>query len=107
MVQKEDEERARPKDPSAADLLTAQDIFGEVLESLGEEYEAPPPEAPPLSERRTPIKVQVSEPGDDKPSLTGSAPDVLPDELANLLDAFDPQPVEPVAEPISTAIDPE
>ena len=44
MVQKEDEERAPPKDPSAADLLTAQDIFGEVLESLGETY-APPPEA--------------------------------------------------------------
>jgi serine/threonine protein kinase len=107
MVQKEDEERARPKDPSAADLLTAADIFGEVLESLGEEYEAPPPDAQPLSERRSPIKVQVSEPGDDKPSIASSVPDVLPDELANLLDAFDPQPAEPIAEPISTAFEPE
>jgi serine/threonine protein kinase len=105
MVQKEDEERARPKDPSAADLLTAEDIFGEVLESLGEEYEAPPAGAPPLSERRSPIKVQVSEPGDDKPSVVSSVPDMLPDELANLLDAFDPQPADDVPEPIPTSVE--
>jgi len=99
MVQKEDEERAPPKAPSAADLLTAQDIFGEVLESLGEDY-APPPQTAPATERRSPIKVQVSEPGAaEKPTLAGSAADdVLPEELATLLDAFDPQPSPPEPE---------
>lgn len=92
MVQKEDDESAVPKEPSPGDLLTAKDIFGEVLESLGENY-APPPQSEPASERRGPIKVQVSEPsGDDKPAMVSSADDILPDELANLLDAFDPQP---------------
>ena len=93
MVQKEDEERAPPKDPSAADLLTAQDIFGEVLESLGETYAPPPQATEAATDRRAPIKVQVSEPsGDEKPMLAGTADDVLPEDLANLLDAFDPQP---------------
>lgn len=92
MVQKEDEERAPPKDPSAADLLTAQDIFGEVLESLGETY-APPDTMAAAPERRSPIKVQVSEPGAvEKPAMGASAEDVLPEDLATLLDAFDPQP---------------
>jgi serine/threonine protein kinase len=91
MVQKEDEERAAPKEPSPADLLTAQDIFGEVLESLGENY-APPPEGAAASERRAPIKVQVSEPGEDDKAPMSAADDILPDELATLLDAFDPQP---------------
>jgi serine/threonine protein kinase len=103
MVQKEDEERAPPKDPSAADLLTAQDIFGEVLESLGEDY-APPPETAPAAERRSPIKVQVSEPGAaEKPQLSTGAEDVLPEELATLLDAFDPLP-SPPAEPVETDV---
>ncbi|HET9316523.1 MAG TPA: protein kinase [Vicinamibacteria bacterium] len=103
MVQKEDEERAPPKDPSAADLLTAQDIFGEVLESLGETYAAPPQETAPSSERRSPIKVQVSEPGAaEKPALSTGADDVLPEELANLLDAFDPE--EPPPEPPVTDV---
>jgi serine/threonine protein kinase len=94
MVQKEDEERAPPKDPSAADLLTAQDIFGEVLESLGETY-APPQATAAGSERRSPIKVQVSEPGAaETPALAATADSerVLPEELASLLEAFDPLP---------------
>jgi serine/threonine protein kinase len=106
MVQKEDEERAPPKAPAAADLLTAQDIFGEVLESLGETYAAPSEPTAPPSERRSPIKVQVSEPGAaEKPPLGSAADDVLPEELANLLDAFDPEvPPEPaVAEPVAAA----
>jgi serine/threonine protein kinase len=103
MVQKEDEERAPPKDPSAADLLTAQDIFGEVLESLGETYAAPVEEPAAPSERRAPIKVQVSEPGAERPAGTSAADGVLPEELATLLDAFDPQPPP---EPDEMAVDP-
>src|SRR5262245_7103550 len=102
MVQKEDEERVPPKDPSAADLLTAQDIFGEVLESLGEDYAAPPESARPVaSECGSPIEVHVSEPGAvEKTPMASPGDDVLPEDLATLLDAFDPQPPpEPEPEP--------
>ncbi|MET0554389.1 MAG: serine/threonine-protein kinase, partial [Vicinamibacteria bacterium] len=94
MVKEKDKPQAEPPKASAGDLLTAQDIFGDVLDSLGDEYEVHQ-DSGATSARQSPIKVQVTEPGDDERPMAvvdSSDPDVLPAELSNLLDAFDPLP---------------
>jgi serine/threonine protein kinase len=109
MTKEKDKPQAEPAKASAGDLLTAQDIFGDVLDSLGEEY-AVHMDTGAASGRQSPIKVQVTEPGDDDRPMSVVEPggsDVLPEEISNLLDAFDPQPppvaVEPEPPPVATA----
>jgi serine/threonine protein kinase len=95
MAKEKDKPQAEPPKASAGDLLTAQDIFGDVLDSLGDEY-AVHQDSGASASRQSPIKVQVTEPGDDDRPMTvvdSSDPDVLPEELSNLLDAFDPLPL--------------
>ena len=94
MAKEKDKPQAEPQKASAGDLLTAQDIFGDVLDSLGEEY-AVHQDTGAVVSRPSPIKVQVTEPGDDDRPMAvvdPGDPDVLPEEISNLLDAFDPQP---------------
>jgi serine/threonine protein kinase len=101
MAKEKDKPQAEAPKASAGDLLTAQDIFGDVLDSLGEEEYAVHEDTGVTAARSAPIKVQVTEPGDEErpPSVVDlGGPDVLPEELSNLLDAFDPQP-PPRAEP--------
>jgi serine/threonine protein kinase len=111
MAKEKDKPQAEPPKASAGDLLTAQDIFGDVLDSLGDEYEVHQDTGIAAS-RSSPIKVQVTEPGDDDRPMAvvePGDPDVLPEELSNLLDAFDPQPAPtPIAEapPLPAAIAP-
>ena len=109
MAKEKDKPQAEPLKASAGDLLTAQDIFGDVLDSFGDEY-AVHQDSGAASSRQSPIKVQVTEPGDDDRPMSvvePGDPDVLPEELSNLLDAFDPQP-GPVAaaEPPATEAEP-
>jgi serine/threonine protein kinase len=72
-------------------LLTSKDIFGDILDALPVEGPPPPPSLAPA--RRGPIKVQVSE-ALAKGTASAPAPepsptaDVLPDDVAALLDAF-------------------
>jgi serine/threonine protein kinase len=114
MAKEKDKPQAEAPKASAGDLLTAQDIFGDVLDSLGEEYAVHEDSgSAAATARQAPIKVQVTEPGDDDRPMAvvePGGPDMLPEELSNLLDAFDPQPppvpVPPVvAEP--AVVDPE
>jgi serine/threonine protein kinase len=102
MAKEKDKPQAEPT-ASAGDLLTAQDIFGDVLDSLGDEYTAHQDTGAAAS-RQAPIKVQVTEPGDnDRPMalVDPGGPDVLPDEVSNLLDAFDPLPSPPTADALA------
>jgi serine/threonine protein kinase len=109
MAKEKDKPQAEPPKASAGDLLTAQDIFGDVLDSFGDEYEVHQ-DSGAVSARPSPIKVQVTEPGDtDRPMsvVSHGDPDVLPEELANLLDAFDPQPPAEPAPVEAAAAEPE
>jgi serine/threonine protein kinase len=91
-TRRQDKTAAPPKeqDGSAApDLLTSEDLFGDMVD-------APPapaarPSAPAPASRKGPIKVQVSEPGARKNTPLSSPPgpgEKLPDDVAALLDAF-------------------
>jgi serine/threonine protein kinase len=106
MAKEKDKPQAEAPKASAGDLLTAQDIFGDVLGSLGEEYAVHEDGGSAVTAaRQAPIKVQVTEPGDDDRPMSvvePGGPDMLPEELSNLLDAFDPQP-PPVPEPPAVA----
>jgi serine/threonine protein kinase len=91
-----DDKPGRSKIPEAGapdDLLTSDDLFGEMLDSPPPpKPAAPPPTTQPAPARRNAIKVQVSEPGAAKkvPSpLAGTgATEALPEDVAALLDAF-------------------
>jgi serine/threonine protein kinase len=66
-------------------LLTSRDLFGDLVDSVGDDSELPSQD-PPV--RRGPIRVQVSEPGRPPSSSPGPSGDVLlPAEVAALLDA--------------------
>jgi serine/threonine protein kinase len=115
MAKEKDKPQAEAPKASAGDLLTAQDIFGDVLDSFGEEEYAVHEDTGITAARSAPIKVQVTEPGNEErpPSVVDlGGPDVLPEELSNLLDAFDPQPPPPAdpplgATPVEAAVEPE
>jgi serine/threonine protein kinase len=76
-------------DASAPDLLTSEDLFGDMVD-------APPasaatPGTAPAASRKGPIKVQVSEPGAQHKTSPLSSPvkgEKLPEDVAALLDAF-------------------
>src|SRR6266571_2871172 len=71
-------------------LLTSDDIFGDMLDTVGKAGPPPPKRAEPA--RKGPIKVKVSEPRvPDKGPLSSGAPhagEALPEDVAALLDAF-------------------
>jgi tRNA A-37 threonylcarbamoyl transferase component Bud32 len=78
------------------ELLTSEDLFGELLDSPPPPRTAHPPTppaarvAPAPRPRAGPIKVQVSEPGVPKKAaspLAGAA-EAMPEDVAALLDAF-------------------
>jgi serine/threonine protein kinase len=103
------------KDGPGDDLLTSEDLFGDMLDP-SQDPPAPAPAAPRavMPPRKGPIKVQVSEPGTAHKSIAsgdgGVAGEELPDDIAALLDAFSepgeaatreqaPEPPRPVAPP--------
>ena len=76
-------------------LLTSDDIFGDMLDTMGKAGPPPPKRtapAPAEPARKGPIKVKVSEPRvPDKGPLSSGAPhtgEALPEDVAALLDAF-------------------
>jgi tRNA A-37 threonylcarbamoyl transferase component Bud32 len=82
-------------------LLTSADIFGDVLEDLGEQQPPDPGPAPPSATplRSGPIKVQVGEPGGPRGDV---AAEPLAEDLKALLDAFD-EPPPPLVAPATLA----
>jgi serine/threonine protein kinase len=91
-TRRQDKTATPPKDQEASaapDLLTSEDLFGDMVDAPPEP--ASRPAAPPAS-RKGPIKVQVSEPGAARKSSPLSSPpapgEKLPDDVAALLDAF-------------------
>src|SRR6185503_16123563 len=92
-TRRQDKTAAPPKekDSSAApDLLTSEDLFGDMVDAPPEPVTRPAAAAP--ASRKGPIKVQVSEPGaprKDSPLSSPPAPgEKLPEDVAALLDAF-------------------
>ena len=88
-----DKTAAPPKaqDESAApDLLTSEDLFGDMVD--GPPAPSARPAAAPPAGRKGPIKVQVSEPGAPRKASPLSSPaapgEKLPEDVAALLDAF-------------------
>ena len=91
-TRRQDKTAAPPKDEEASaapDLLTSQDLFGDMVDSPSEASARP---AAPPANRKGPIKVQVSEPGAAKKNSPLSSPpapgEKLPEDVAALLDAF-------------------
>jgi serine/threonine protein kinase len=78
------------------ELLTSEDLFGDMLDSPPPPRTTPQPPAPPTrvapapQPRAGPIKVKVSEPGVPKktPSPLAGAAETMPEDVAALLDAF-------------------
>jgi serine/threonine protein kinase len=99
MTSRRDDDRGEPE------LLTSEDIFGDMLDDSGARppasANAPKPPSPPG--RKSPIKVKLSDPGSPgakprTPLSTPGAGEALPDDVAALLDAFgDAEPSRPAA----------
>jgi serine/threonine protein kinase len=91
---------APPKEPG--DLLTSEDIFGDMLDApetpAHPRRVTPPDSAEAARTRKGPIKVKVSEPRLPESHHTGTPPakEALPEDVAALLDAFS-EPAEAVA----------
>jgi serine/threonine protein kinase len=83
---------------SSEGLLTSQDLFGDLIDAP---LDADTPR-PPASARAAPIRVQVSEGGEAGPPKP-KEPDVLPEEMAALLDAFSDASQATSPEPTSPA----
>ena len=85
--------------PGEGDLLTSEDIFGDMLDDAGRDRSAGPPPAPRAAgARKSPIKVKVGEAGATRKATPLSSPGddgALPEDVAALLDAFS----EPKAAP--------
>ncbi len=105
---------ARP--PGEGDLLTSEDIFGDMLDDTGRDRAAvrPPATAPPAT-RKSPIRVKVGDPGPGRrptPLSSPSGDGDLPEDVAALLDAFsepgaaapsNPRPAAPAENPPARA----
>ena len=77
--------------PGEGDLLSSEDIFGDMLDDAGRDRSAGAPPAPRAAgARKSPIKVKVGEPGPTRKTTPLSTPGdgALPDDVAALLDAF-------------------
>jgi serine/threonine protein kinase len=92
-TRRQDKTATPPKDKessAAPDLLTSEDLFGDMVDAPPEPITRPPAAAP--ASRKGPIKVQVSEPGAPRKDSPLSSPptpgEKLPEDVAALLDAF-------------------
>ncbi len=78
--------------PGEGDLLTSEDIFGDMLDDAGRDRSTgalPAPRA--TGARKSPIRIRVGEPGPARKTTPLSSPGddgALPDDVAALLDAF-------------------
>jgi len=89
--------------PGEGDLLTSEDIFGDMLDDAGRERASGPAPAParPPAKRSAPIKVRLAASGPARKATPLSTPGdggALPDDVAALLDAF-AEPGAPAPEP--------
>ncbi len=95
--------------PGEGDLLTSEDIFGDMLDNAGRDRSAGPPPAPRApGARKSPIKVKVGEAGAARKATPLSTPGedgALPDDVAALLDAFS-EPKAAAAKPGSETLPP-
>jgi len=73
-----------PEPPEDDGLLTSEDLFGDLVDAV------PEPTPPrPLEPRKAPVRVQVPEPGAARrPDRAPMPKEVLPEDMAALLDAF-------------------
>ena len=89
--------------PGEGDLLTSEDIFGDMLDEAGRDRAAgPAPAARTPAKRSAPIKVRVTGAGAARKATPLSSPgqsDALPDDVAALLDVFGETPAEPKPSP--------
>src|SRR5688572_18046753 len=78
--------------PGEGDLLTSEDIFGDMLDDAGRDRSAgPPPAARTPAARTAPIKVRVTGAAPGRKATPLSSPgqsEGLPDDVAALLDVF-------------------
>src|SRR5688572_15172933 len=84
--------------PRSEKLLTSQDLFGDMVDAPLE-----PGEAPASEERKTPIRVQISEsvagtPRATRPEASTPIREVAPEEVEALLGVFD-APRSPTGHP--------
>jgi serine/threonine protein kinase len=95
--------------PGEGDLLTSEDIFGDMLDDAGRDRSSGPPPAPTATPgRKTPIRVKVGDQAAARKSTPLSSPatdGALPDDVAALLDAFS-EPGAPQAEASRAAAPP-
>jgi serine/threonine protein kinase len=93
-----------PDEADPEGLYTSEDLFGDIVDAPLEE---PEPRRPAVA-RKSPIRVQVNEPvrpGEEEPVAAVESP-VLPEDVAELLDAF-ADPAQARAPAPSAAADPE
>src|SRR5688572_26315161 len=77
--------------PGEGDLLTSEDIFGDMLDAGRDRSAAPAPAARKAGTRTAPIKVRVPGAAPARKSTPLSSPGqggALPDDVAALLDVF-------------------
>src|SRR5262245_65069217 len=85
-----------PEEADPEGLYTSEDLFGDMVDATSEA----PPE--PAAARPSPIRVQISEPGPprDDEGLVSDKPEMMPEDVAILLEAFaDPLEERAVALP--------
>jgi serine/threonine protein kinase len=105
MTSGRDDKPGGPAPPGEGDLLTSEDIFGDMLDDAGRDRTAGAPPAPRTGARKSPIKVKVGEPGPARKATPLSTPGdggALPEDVAALLDAFSEPgaaPAKPAARP--------
>jgi serine/threonine protein kinase len=83
--------RGSGPDRPGQDLLTSQDLFGDIVDAAAPEKGGPPPA------HREPIKVKISEPASPRAvpkGQTGPKGEILPEDVSALITAFsDPEEV--------------
>src|SRR5262245_49028128 len=73
-----------PGSTDGDDLVTSEDLFGDLVDAVPE-----PPAPKPAEARKAPVRVQVPEPGAARrPERAPMPKDVRPEDMAALLDAF-------------------
>src|SRR5687767_9312496 len=98
---RDDKTGAPAPPPGDGDLLTSEDIFGDMLDDAGRDRPASPPGPRAAGTRRAPIKVKVGGTGPARKATPLSTPGeggALPEDVAALLDVF--------AEPNASGPDP-
>ena len=102
---RDDKPRGPAAPPAEGDLLTSEDIFGDMLDDADRDRGAAagPPASRAAGARKSPIKVKLGDAGPARKSTPLSTPGkdgALPDDVAALLDAFsEPGAAAPKPEP--------